>query len=362
VSVNVPGIIDTAIAIAGLYLVLAVFCSHVNEQIAAKLQWRGEQLYLGVLNLLVGQKGLADAVFSHPLVTSASNDKSGLPQIVPGKAVSSRPYRPSFLDSRNFSLALWDVLGRATANGDELTVDNAAKSAVAEPTVLFNALKSQVAALPAGDIQRQLAVLINDAQNDYGRLLRSTDAWFDRQMDRVSGWYKRKTQFVLILIALATVFILGIDSIRIGSRLYSDPTTRTALVTAAANAVAPRVAEQVKIGALSSPAPSITSGSSATPSPQSVANAVDDAFATVQVTTYPTGFKGGWVWPRAEDPWADVHTDALHFIGLLITVGAAGLGAPFWFGALSSLMNVRLAGNKPPSRSDPKNNQPPPSP
>lgn len=353
---NVPGSFDALIAIVAIYLGLAVFCSHVNEQIAAFCKWRGEQLYLGVLNLLVGERGITDAIFTHPLVTASRNDPGGRPVTNPG-ATAASPYRPSFLDARNFSLAMWDTIGRATvdARTNAIAVDAEAASAIAAPDVLFADLKARVTALPAGDLQRQLAVLVNDAQGSYDRLLRSTDAWFDRQMDRVSGWYKRKTQWVIIAIAFVTVFLLGIDSIRIASRLYADPTTRAALVGAAANAVAPQVAKHVQTGVLATPNAATPAG----PTPQSVADAVDDIFATIPLDTFLTGLTGGWTAPVTR---AALWSDVLHVTGLLVTVTAAALGAPFWFDALSSLVNVRLAGPKPASRADPAGNAPAPAP
>jgi hypothetical protein len=37
----------------------------------------------------------------------------------------------------------------------------------------------------------------------------------------------------------------------------------------------------------------------------------------------------------------------LKVLGLLATVAAVSLGAPFWFDLLKSLVNVRMAGEKP---------------
>ena len=42
---------------------------------------------------------------------------------------------------------------------------------------------------------------------------------------------------------------------------------------------------------------------------------------------------------------------AKKFIGLLLTVIAASLGAPFWFDLLNKAVNLRLTGQKPPEKS-----------
>jgi hypothetical protein len=60
----------------------------------------------------------------------------------------------------------------------------------------------------------------------------------------------------------------------------------------------------------------------------------------------------GW----ATDPQDPYKTDqvpqdlsgwVLKFAGLLITIAAVSLGAPFWFDMLTRFVNIRGAGNKP---------------
>ena len=40
-NANLPGVLDTVIALAAVYLALSVFCSHINEQIASWTRLRG---------------------------------------------------------------------------------------------------------------------------------------------------------------------------------------------------------------------------------------------------------------------------------------------------------------------------------
>jgi hypothetical protein len=341
---NFPSVLDTIIALVAVYLALSVLCSHLNELVAGFTQRRGWMLYEGVLNLLMGERDLVDGVYAHPLITASQPDPGGKPK------PAEKRYRPSFIDSRTFSMAFWDTM-QSTARAQSAAATGLTKSVVAAPDVLFTTLTGTVAELPPSELQKQLVTIVNESQGTYEGLLRATDAWFDRQMDRVSGWYKRYTQLVLLGIAFVAVFGLGIDSMRIASRLYADPATRNALVRAAVNAV-PSPAP------VPSGAPSPDPGEKAASAAQAVAS-IDQSFAQLPVDTYLTGVAGGWYDASAQRPWA---TPLLHLLGLLVTVFAAAAGAPFWFDLLGKLLNVRMAGPKPVSRADPKNNPPPPAP
>ena len=52
-------------------------------------------------------------------------------------------------------------------------------------------------------------------------------------MDRVSGWYKRRTQLALFVIALTIVGAINGDSFTLAQRLWKDEALRTAVVSAA---------------------------------------------------------------------------------------------------------------------------------
>ena len=48
-------------------------------------------------------------------------------------------------------------------------------------------------------------------------------------MERASGWYKRKAQLVLTIVAVVFAVGLNIDSVQIATRLYNDDAVRTAV-------------------------------------------------------------------------------------------------------------------------------------
>jgi hypothetical protein len=212
-------LIDVAIVLAGIYIGLAVAASWVQEQIASLTHLRGEQLYRGILNLVANSKTVADAVYAHPLVTASV-------------AKDEKDSRPSYLEARNFSLALWQSVHKTVGTN----AGDAAANAIALPHELLSTLGTRISGLPDSDrLKAPLAALINAASGDYEKLLKVTDAWFEAQMDRVSGWYKRTAQWWLVGIGAFIVIICGIDSISIARQAYCRRSLRAPLPAASPN-------------------------------------------------------------------------------------------------------------------------------
>jgi len=193
----------------------------------------------------------------------------------------------------------------------------------------------------------------------------NVEGWFDGVMDRLSGWYKRKSQYVALIIGLILAIILNVDSITLAKHLWREPAVRQAL---AANAeqflmenpdikkttegeVEPREAikafqeqfdglilpigwdirswqplkdenneiRKTKDGA-------VLCASSDVPGPIRIWNK-----QCTQITNLPTNFSDR----------------GLKVLGLLLTALAAMQGAPFWFDILKKLVNVRSTGINP---------------
>ncbi|MFY9779803.1 MAG: hypothetical protein WAJ85_04745 [Candidatus Baltobacteraceae bacterium] len=306
-------LLDVAIVLVALYVALAVATSWVQEQIASLTHLRGNQLYRGVVSLLASSKPLADAIYAHPLVTAAV-DKD-----------SEKDSRPSYLDARNFSLALWQSVHSTV--GDN--AGDAAANAIAAPQDLLNALEARVSSLSDGvALKKPLAALLNAAGGDYEKLLTVTDTWFEAQMDRVSGWYKRTAQWWAVGIGALIVIVGGFDSISIAKQAYISPVVTQAL----AGSISQSVRDDTK--------PASAEGGASAPGDQSVAVANAFSNALAQEPTFKV------LWSRSMLP--KTYNDWLaKILGLLITILAVSLGAPFWFDLLKCLVNVRMAGDKP---------------
>ena len=63
----------------------------------------------------------------------------------------------------------------------------------------------------------------------------SVEGWFDDAMDRVSGWYRRRVQVMLWVLAVIVAVTLNADTIRIADHLWKDKTVRAAVVARTQN-------------------------------------------------------------------------------------------------------------------------------
>jgi uncharacterized integral membrane protein len=178
-----------------------------------------------------------------------------------------------------------------------------------------------------------LLLMMTGAQGDRDKFRRSLEHWYDDTMDRVSGWYKRYVQRIILVISIMLVACLNVDSINIAQVLWRLPTERAAVAAAAAKQAgsgsnASQNADEVvrSISALKLPLgwtpPHITTVSPA-------------GAKTVVVSTDPRHL------PLGVGSWL------IKLLGLLLTVLALSLGAPFWFDALTKLASLRQSGPKP---------------
>lgn len=163
------------------------------------------------------------------------------------------------------------------------------------------------------------------------------DKWFDDSMERVSGWYKRKSQYVLIGIAVVVAVACNANTLRIAERLDSEPSTRAAVVVAAEGALK----EPVGGG---EPESEATGATNAEPSSEkdeieASINHFSEATKGVEDLNLPI------FWGH-DNSWSSMSVAATLF-GWLLTAIAISLGAPFWFDALGRLANLRMAGKNP---------------
>ena len=78
-------------------------------------------------------------------------------------------------------------------------------------------------------MQRALLAAIDTAQGDLDRARANIEAWYDSAMDRLSGWYKRTTHWILFGIALVLAVALNIDTLAIADYLYRQDAAREAV-------------------------------------------------------------------------------------------------------------------------------------
>lgn len=290
-------LLDVAIGVIFLFLVMSLIASAVMELIEIVLHYRSRDLYRGIKDLLGGDPAKLSKLYDHPLISNLFEGEHGIQVRKWWKQRGLPPYIPA----RNFALALMSIL--------DLPVDTAtpADPAKSQPINVPDAIKNATAG-----VEKAVKTLIAAAANDAAKARENIEEWFNSSMDRVSGWYKQRTQIILVAIGILAAAVLNVDSIRVATELVRDRPLREATVAAAE--------EYAKADATTANA--------------SASQKLDDQLTKLKKLGLPIG--------REPLPSENAFEWWLKKIaGILITAAAVTLGAPFWFDVLNKFIVVR---------------------
>ncbi len=336
-------LLDVAIGLCFVYLLLSLICSSLNEGLESLLRNRANDLEVGVRTLLndptkhswllsvlpwkssIHLGSITREFYFHPLIRNLFQHENQLPTYIP---------------SRNFALALMDLL----VPDRTLLTGATSGSPPALPDVPAFADQIGEADVPAG-LKRSVAVLIAAAQGDVQQSRANIETWFNSTMDRVSGGYKRRTQYILFFIGLFLTVGVNADSIRV-LRTLAHSKNLEAIVAAAGQTSNQPLSQGADFKSQVSQAmgtlqsldvgigwePELTKEQklagrmveSERVPPAFFPNTCDKENASCQD---PLGWLGYLI--------------GLHWIGWLITAAAVTLGAPFWFDTLNRFIVVR---------------------
>jgi hypothetical protein len=323
---NFPAL-DVAIGLIFVFFILAIVCSGINEAIASAFRWRAQDLERGLWELLRDPDASENAtealekLKAHPLIKPMLNpNNKGSAQLSPPLGDDGRPRTsrktdlPSYIPSRTFSSALLGI-GQTAA----------ALTAGADLKKTMRKLDESIAEIPSKPVQEALVALLHNAQGDAIVFRRNVEQWYDDQMERVSGWYRKRIQKVLWILAFVVAFALNADALQMAKRMWVEPSVRQSLVTQA-EATTTQGAEGTD--------PAETLETLAVPLGWHFETQRDD----------PQGF------PIYQD-WEMIWALLSKLIGLTLTAVAISFGAPFWFDTLSKLARLR-SGGAPPVASD----------
>lgn len=317
--------IDVALGLFFLFFLLSIICSALNEIIAGVLSWRARFLEDGIRSMLAGEKpldsvdGLVKQLAAHPLIQGRiATPKTGEPTGLRGpvsrlrrKLMKPRTF-PSYLNNRTFALVFLDTIAPP--------VEGSGNDALARAQAFAKDLPGD------SPIKRVLLAYIDKADGEVDRLRESIESWFDLTMDRVSGWYKRRTQVVLWAIAFVVALAFNADSLQVGRALWNDDAVRAAVVAQAQQSV-----EEGGTGTDTETGGDV--GDSAEKLSQQVADVTELELPL------------GWSTDQDDPRWFDSGWGAIgKLFGLLATIFALTLGAPFWFDLLGRVSRIRNTG------------------
>lgn len=312
-------VLDVGIGMSLLFLMMSLIATAVREAIEGIMKSRSKDLERGLREMLNDTneenfKGLVGQIYQHPLINS----------LYRGTLDKAKNDLPSYIPSKTFVAALLDIILKSgPAAGGAAEAGVALKEKDVRTSLTIDGLKSCAANLPP-QIKRIVLGAIDDAQDDINAVRKNLEGWFDATMDRVSGWYRRRTQLILFLIGIAAAVFLNVDSITIAQRLTNDKTLREGIV--------------------------------ATAQRQGTVPAADTTKSYDELSTElgKIGFPIGWTTDKVDGriyPEAQMcHGGKCDFafgtllkviIGWFVTAFAIMLGAPFWFDVLNRFMVVR---------------------
>jgi hypothetical protein len=318
---NFPAL-DVALGLIFVFFVLALVCSGINEAIAGWARWRAQDLERGLWELLRDPERGAEAAQAlerlkkHPLIQPMLYPKNKAtaaptPPLEGGTPKTSRKTDfPSYIPSRTFAAALLGLDQKVVARGVDVQAE-------------LRTLDASINEIPSEPVRIALTALLHDAQGEAVRFRHSVEQWYDDQMERVSGWYRRRVQKVLWALAIVVALTLNADALQIAKRLWVEPSVRSAFVNQARNAAGNATGE-------TSPAKELEQ--LPVPLGWHLASARQD----------PQGFPFYEKWSMF---WALI----AKLIGLALTAVAITFGAPFWFDLLSKVARLRSSGAPPPA-------------
>lgn len=308
--------VDIAIGLVVVYVVMSLLCSSANEGLETFFRNRSRQLEFGIREILgdPAGTGITQALYNHPLISGLFRGSYDAARVAPGKFYDGKNL-PSYIPSANFALAVLDIVLPATA-----TQASGAAAALVPGQQLeaARALRQAAVNFPVKAVSRGLSILIDASSDDMQKVRAAIEKWFDSSMDRVSGWYKRRTQIALFLIAMLFAGVLNVDTVRIVDRLLTDPSLRNSLVSTAQ--------EYARNGA----AQSATAGNQDWTAKVSANEAQLKSLGIPIGWNQPEDRSGKWYW-------------LIKLAGILATALAATMGAPFWFDMLNRFVVIRSA-------------------
>ncbi|HEY5406986.1 MAG TPA: hypothetical protein VIJ92_07860 [Ginsengibacter sp.] len=335
-------ILDLVVGIIFVYFLLSIISSSGVEMILTGLkaraalleEWLSRIFYKPITQPDGTTVTLAHAIMDHCSVT----------------ALSSTRKSTSYIDAKNFTAALLE----------KITFDPANPISVAKDIDEFIAAINKTTAL-APEFQRILLMYANDAKDTYKAVSEKTESeidlfrekienWYNSSMDRVTDALKKKySRPATLLVAIIVTVCLNADSIALAKYLYSNPEVRTKIAmqaySAADDSVLIKQVQQINLN-------NADTSSHNTMNAQEIKNSIAQKIADIDRAKKGLNDVMPLTWKAGELNNASGKLSLRllfsKITGLLATILAIMMGAPFWFDMLNKISNLRSTGAKPP--------------
>ena len=428
-----PPILDVAIGLVFVFLLFSLAVTSLNEVILSALDKRALYLKEGLREMFRDSGGGSGGkiitccdFFKHGMIAALSQGSfdaskilkrstKGIPSYIPGKSFvlsllslvldkddaakrAELRERIATIPVPTVQSRLQKIVDTAGAAANETlakqidaTPDGQLKVALQSVQTAFSQVtdvRTQIAAIGNNELKQTLLSLYDDASGNFDHFKANIENWFNENMDRVGGWYKRRAQEILLALSLVLAVACNVNTIQIVRALSTSSTLRESIVQQAVNysqeerakaeanrtegagndddttgkeatptssTVKPSpVPSAIVPASVNSPAVAATSSSdSPTPAAKSAEEKAAEAaaespellrFKAALTSMQATGLPLGWGEAQQQYFWGNMFTA---IAGWIITALAASLGAPFWFDTLNRFVDIRGVGRAP---------------
>lgn len=340
-------ILEVAIGLVFVYLMFSLICSGLKEWIHHILNVRSKTLE-EALHRMLGNKTLVDTLYSHQLIDQTSQagilTKTINDPVDSSKTTESKYRKPHDISKEAFAKALLDSILK------EISEKGITKTGQEE----LDKIRTAINSINNDAIKKSLTNLVNDIASWGSKtedeltkrveaIRKEVENWFDTSMQKLSEWYRQKTKKLIFVLGFILIIIFNVDTLMMVQVLSKDPQVLATTVSQAQFLV-DKYQTQASINNPSDTTTNTTLNAQLTQAQENLKNLRGQLVAS--------GLPMGWAKANSGDPRAmpvfslkPVKIDVLKWLekllGLLISIMAVSMGAPFWFDALKQLFALK---------------------
>jgi hypothetical protein len=226
-------LLEIIIAIILVYAILSMIVTALLEWRSSWKKSRGEMLRQALKQMLDDQpnnKQYQALLYDHPMISSAQNKGARRPA--------------QYIDPEIFANALVDVItweGLPDENvvitqnleTDDVPEQSSNSANIPLITPVMDQFVNGVTKMNESPLKRMFLNMLSKSDGKLDELKKQIKVWYEGQMDRVNGWYKRKQGNWALLFAFLLALVLNIDSIHLFKVISLDENLRESLVETA---------------------------------------------------------------------------------------------------------------------------------
>jgi len=333
-------ILDLVAGIIFIFFLLSIICSSIVEMVLTATKVRSQILGQWLLHIFDTK------------ITDAKNEQFPLGQMIMDHCavtvLSDKKKPPAYIDSKNFVSAVIDKISAYSSVINPKSIEEIIKS-IESTTAISGELK-RTFMIYANEVRDTLDLVTVKTTGAIEMFRHKLENWFDSNMDRLTGTLKTSyTRRFTLIAALILTVLLNADTIAISKYLYNNPEARLrvaakAYETSADDSIRSDM-EKIKQKAMANDPVMKLTINQLSDSLKAKLDVINKANAALR-ESIPLGwslseFAGNKKWYE----WAGLWFGKL--VGMVITVLAVMMGAPFWFDVLNKVSNIRGNGKKP---------------